>query len=256
MELQIFENPMFGEIRTIEENGAVLFCGSDVAKALGYGNPPDALKRHCRSIVKRDTPHPQSLDKTIEMAFIPEGDIYRLAAKSELPGADAFEHWIFDEVLPSIRKHGAYMTPATIEQMIATPEFGIKLLSALQEEQEKRRQLEFDNAYKGEVITGLTAGISLDQKRQILNKVMRKGFGSADQQRDRWGALYQHFEMIHHCNVDQRIANWEERMCKPWKKSKLDFVDKQMGMLPELYAVAVKLFETDVEAVKRQLFVA
>ncbi len=110
--------------------------------------------------------------------------------------------------------------------------------------------------HQQQVITGLTESISLDQKRQILNKVMRKGFGSADQQRDRWGALYQHFEMIHHCNVDQRITNWQDRMCKPWKKSKLDFVDKQMGMLPELYAVAVKLFETDVETVKRQLFVA
>lgn len=110
--------------------------------------------------------------------------------------------------------------------------------------------------YQQQVITGLTGAISLDQKRQILNKVMRKGFGSADQQRDRWGALYQHFEMIHHCNVDQRIANWQDRMCKAWKKSKLDFVDKQMGMLDELYTVAVKLFETDVETVKRQLFVA
>ena len=253
MELQIFENPMFGQIRTIDENGAVLFCGSDVARALGYSNTRKALADHCKGVTKRDTPTSGGMQ---EMNFIPEGDIYRLAAKSELPGADAFERWIFDEVLPSIRKHGAYITPATIEQMIATPEFGIKLLEALKTEQDQRRAAELESARKGEIITGLTESISLDQKRQILNKVMRKGFGSADQQRDRWGALYQHFEMIHHCNVDQRIANWEERMCKPWKKSKLDFVDKQMGMLPELYAVAVKLFETDVEAVKRQLFVA
>ena len=117
-ELQIFENPAFGEVRTIEEDGKVLFCGKDVAKALGYSNTQDALSRHCRGVVKRDvgvvtgekadgTPATQ----TIKMNFIPEGDIYRLAAKSELPGADKFESWIFDEVLPTIRRTGEY-TPA------------------------------------------------------------------------------------------------------------------------------------------------
>ena len=89
--------------QAIEENGKVLFCGSDVAKALGYSNPRDALRRHCKGVVKRDTlteGGPQQL------SFISEGDIYRLAAKSELPGAERFESWIFDEVLPSVRKSG------------------------------------------------------------------------------------------------------------------------------------------------------
>ena len=108
-ELMIFNNPEFGEIRTIEEDGKVLFCGSDVAKALGYAKPQNAIDRHCKGALKRGIPHPQSPDKTIEMNFIPEGDIYRLAAKSELPGADRFESWIFDEVLPSIRKNGGYI---------------------------------------------------------------------------------------------------------------------------------------------------
>ena len=106
-ELMIFNNPEFGEIRTIEEEGKVLFCGSDVAKALGYSNAPDALKRHCKGIVKRDTPTKSGIQ---QMLFIPEGDIYRLAAKSELPGAERFESWIFDEVLPSIRKNGGYVS--------------------------------------------------------------------------------------------------------------------------------------------------
>lgn len=251
-ELQIFENPSFGAVRTIEENGKVLFCGSDIAKALGYKSPKDAISAHCKGAVKRRT---LTSGGEQEMNFIPEGDIYRLAAKSELPGADAFERWIFDEVLPSIRKHGAYMTPETIEAALLNPDTIIKLATTLKEEQAKRRLLEIEAAHKSEVITGLTDGISLDQKRQILNKVMRKGFGSADQQRDRWAALYAWFESTYHCNVEQRIINWEDRMCKVWKKSKLEFVEKQMGMLSELYAVAVKLYETDVEAVKRQLFV-
>lgn len=105
-ELKIFEHPKFGAIRTITENGVTLFCGSDVAKALGYKNPNDALARHCKGIVKRDTPTASGVQS---MNFIPEGDIYRLAAKSELPGADEFEHWIFDIVLPSIRKNGGYI---------------------------------------------------------------------------------------------------------------------------------------------------
>jgi len=105
-ELKIFENPEFGEIRTIEENGKVLFCGSDIAKALGYKNPSKALSDHCKGVTKRYTPTASGKQ---EMNFIPESDIYRLAAKSELSGAERFESWIFDEVLPSIRKNGGYI---------------------------------------------------------------------------------------------------------------------------------------------------
>ena len=79
-------------------------------------------------------------------AFIPEGDIYRLAAKSELPGAERFESWIFDEVIPSIRKHGAYMTSDTLDKMIASPDFGIKLLTELKTEREQRMALQAQNA--------------------------------------------------------------------------------------------------------------
>lgn len=105
-DLKIFENPEFGEIRTIEENGKVLFCGSDIAKALGYKNPSKALSDHCKGVTKRYTPTASGKQ---EMNFIPEGDIYRLAAKSELSGAERFESWIFDEVIPSIRKTGGYL---------------------------------------------------------------------------------------------------------------------------------------------------
>lgn len=114
--LMIFNNPEFGEIRTIEEDGKVLFCAKDVALALGYKNTRDAINRHCKGVVKRDgvshttNQHGTTTEQTVEMAFIPEGDIYRLAAKSELPGADKFERWIFDEVLPSIRRNGGYIS--------------------------------------------------------------------------------------------------------------------------------------------------
>jgi len=142
-DLMTFNNPKFGEIRTITEDGKTRFCGSDVAKALGYKKPSDAISAHCRYTTKRSIPHPQAPDKTIDMLFIPESDIYRLAARSELPGADEFESWIFDEVLPSIRKHGAYMTPDTIEKLMDTI---IKLATALKEEQGKRKALEIANS--------------------------------------------------------------------------------------------------------------
>lgn len=138
-DLKIFENPEFGEIRTIEENGKVLFCGSDIAKALGYKNPSKALSDHCKGVTKRYTPTASGKQ---EMNFIPEGDIYRLAAKSELSGAERFESWIFDEVIPSIRKHGAYITPDTLEQMIADPDTTIRLLTTLKEERQERVRLE------------------------------------------------------------------------------------------------------------------
>lgn len=105
-ELQKFNKDGFGEIRTIDEDGKMLFCGSDVARALGYSNPNKAINNHCRAITKRYTP---LAGKMQEINFIPEGDVYRLISHSKLPTAEEFESWIFDEVLPTIRKTGGYV---------------------------------------------------------------------------------------------------------------------------------------------------
>ena len=144
-ELQIFNNPEFGEIRTIEEKGKILFCGSDVAKALGYSKPHNAISMHCKGVALKQGII-DSLGRSQEMTFITEGDIYRLVVKSKLPGAEKFESWIFDEVLPSIHKHGAYMTPETLEQAILNPDTMIKLCTALKDEQDKRKALEAANS--------------------------------------------------------------------------------------------------------------
>ena len=106
--IQIFNNPEFGEIRTVEINGEVWFVGRDIAKALGYAKPEGAIFTHCRHPLKQRVPHPQSLDKTIEVTVIPEGDMYRLISKSKLKSAERFEEWVFDDVLPTIRKTGTY----------------------------------------------------------------------------------------------------------------------------------------------------
>ncbi len=105
--IKIFESEEFGRIRTLkEESGKVVFCGSDIAKALGYRNVSDALVRHCKGIVKHDTLTNGGVQA---ISYITEGDVYRLVAHSRLPGAAKFESWIFDEVLPTIRHTGGYV---------------------------------------------------------------------------------------------------------------------------------------------------
>lgn len=142
-ELKIFNNKEFGSVRTIEEDGRVLFCGKDVAVALGYIRPSKAILDHCKGVLKRDTPTNGGIQ---EMSFIPECDVYRLITNSKLPTAEKFEQWVFEEVLPSIRKHGAYMTPETIEAAILNPDTLIRIATALKEEQEKNKVLQVTNS--------------------------------------------------------------------------------------------------------------
>ena len=129
--MAVFNNCEFGSIRVIEQNGKYLFCGSDVAKALGYSNPRKAVRDHTRGGTKRSIPT-TSGDQT--MAFIPEGDVYRLIVHSRMPGAERFEKWVFDEVLPMIRKTGGYMTASLLEQAAEKPE----ILLAFARSEERR----------------------------------------------------------------------------------------------------------------------
>ena len=133
--LMIFENEKFGEIRTIEDNNKVLFCGSDIAKALGYAKPANAVSTHCKSVALKQGN--DKLGRPQMMSFIPEGDVYRLITNSKLPSAQEFESWVFDEVLPSIRKHGLY----AIDELIDNPDLLIKAMTALKEERDKNKQL-------------------------------------------------------------------------------------------------------------------
>ena len=142
-QMEIFKNPEFGSIRVIEENGKYLFCGSDMAKALGYSNSRKALIDHCKGVTKRDT---LTAGGTQQLSFIPEGDVYRLIVHSKLPTAERFERWVFDEVLPSIRKHGAYMTKEKLWEIATSPEAMMKLCSDLLAGREKNEVLREENA--------------------------------------------------------------------------------------------------------------
>lgn len=115
-ELQIFSSSEFGELRTIEEGDKIYFVAGDVAKALGYKRPADAVTTHCKGSVKRRLP---TNGGTQEMKVIPEGDLYRLIVHSELPSAEKFESWVFDEVLPTIRKTGGYQVPQSPAEQMA-----------------------------------------------------------------------------------------------------------------------------------------
>lgn len=109
--MQVFQNSEFGELGVLEIDGKPYFPANRCAKVLGYKRPNDALHAHCRYTAKYSIPHPQNPGKEMEINFIPEGDLYRLITHSKLPAAERFEKWVFDEVLPTIRKTGSYGQP-------------------------------------------------------------------------------------------------------------------------------------------------
>lgn len=144
-DIRIFENPEFGSVRTVEVSGEAYLVGKDVAEILGYSNTRDALARHVDFEDKADVViHDGSQNRT--MAVVNESGVYALIFGSKLPKAKEFKRWVTNEVLPSIRKHGAYMTDETLHRAITEPDFLIQLATELKEEQEKRRQLEVDAA--------------------------------------------------------------------------------------------------------------
>ena len=142
-QMEIFKNPEFGSIRIIEEDGKYLFCGLDIAAALGYAKPRNAISTHCRGALKRGVP---TTSGNQTMTFIPEGDVYRLIVHSRLPSAERFEKWVFDEVLPGIRKHGAYITKEKLWEVATSPEAMLKLCSDLLAEREENAALRAENA--------------------------------------------------------------------------------------------------------------
>lgn len=137
-ELQIFKNAEFGQIRTVEINGQPYFMASDVARALGYTNPSRSAKDHCKNLIKRCTT--DSVGREQESLFIPESDIYRLIIKSKLPSAERFEKWLMEEVLPSIRKTGGYISGQ--ETMTDAELMAKALLVANKQIEQRNKQIE------------------------------------------------------------------------------------------------------------------
>lgn len=140
-EIQIFKNDSFGTIRTVEVDGVPYFVGKDVAEILGYSNPRKAIVDHV-DVEDKGVTICDTLGGRQTLAVINESGVYALVFGSKLPKAKEFKHWVTSEILPTIRKHGAYMTEQTLEQALTSPDFLIKLATQLKEEKEQRKALE------------------------------------------------------------------------------------------------------------------
>jgi len=186
-DLQLFTHEKFGQVRTLEIDGRPYFSGTDVAKALGYVDPYDAIRRHTKGSVKRQVLTNGGVQ---EHKFISEGDIYRLIISSHLPQAEEFESWVFDEVLPSIRYHAMYATPDAIETMLNDPDTMIRTLQALKDEREARikaeaekKQLSVALEEQAPAVNGYERLISVDglytmaEAAQLLSNGLTKPIG-------------------------------------------------------------------------------
>ncbi|MCL2853107.1 MAG: phage antirepressor KilAC domain-containing protein [Defluviitaleaceae bacterium] len=152
-----FYSEEFGSLDVLIIDGKPYFPATECAVILGYSKLHNAVERHCRYSLKRGVPHPQSPDKIIELNFIPEGDLYRLIIRSKLASAERFESFVFDTVLPGIRKFGAFIEQGTLEEMVANPEFTAALLEQLQREQELNAKLTPKANYYDRILKSKTA---------------------------------------------------------------------------------------------------
>jgi len=172
-EIKIFQNNQFGEIRTTtDENNEPLFCASDVTGILGYANGRKAITDNCnpKGVTTSDTPTNGGIQN---LTYINEGNLYRLIIRSKRPEAEQFEKWVCEEVLPSIRKNGIYATDSVIDNILNDPDFGIKLLTNLKEEKQKRLEAEQQIARKDEFIEIQNKEISqLAPKAEYADKVL------------------------------------------------------------------------------------
>ena len=174
-EIEIFKNEEFGEIRTLLINDEPWFVGKDVTEILGYSNPSKALSDH---VDEEDKLNNKSLSSLGQRGgwIINESGLYSLILSSKLPTAKKFKKWVTSEVLPSIRKHGAYMTNETLEEALTSPDFLIKLATELKKEKEQRQALEKEqkkNAPKvlfADAVSGSNTSILIGDFAKILKQ--------------------------------------------------------------------------------------
>lgn len=263
-EVTVFKNlvhPEFGELRTVKIDEEPWFVGKDVAEALGYSNTSKAIITHVADEDKIIKMLPNSQNgKTVGKTYIiNESGLYSLILSSKLPSAKEFKHWVTSEVLPSIRKNGAYirnqenMTPAEIVAR------GLIAAQKIIEEREKEivhlnnrcGRLTQTIAEKQDVINAISRNVPAPTKRMMLNRVMRRR--SPELAQSRWSYLYARFDEIYHKNVKIRMKNYNAEPGHRKCSSILDFIDTVLNMLDELYDLAVKLFESDFTQLMQEM---
>lgn len=256
-ELQIFKNSDFGELEILVEEGKELFPAAECARILGYTNPQKAIRDHCRGGTIRSVGVQTGLKldgskamQEVNKVFIPEGDLYRLIIKSQLPAAEKFEKWVFEDVLPSIRKHGAYMTDTALERALTDPDFLIRLANELKGERALRNQMqnkiEIDKpkvlfadavwASKTSILVGELAkllnqnGINIGQNR--LFKILRAQKYLISRGGSDWNMPTQRsmemglFEIKEHTYIDSNGCNVTSKTPKITAKGQLYFINK------------------------------
>jgi len=189
--LKVFKSREFGELNVIVKDNKEYIDGVQVATILGYSNPRDAISRHCEKegVVIHDTMlvsgkklDGEDIVQYVKRKYISEGNVYRLIIKSKLKNSQRFEKWVMDEVLPSIRKHGAYMTDNVINNALENPDFLIELATKLKLEKEKKRLAEekarilentiaINKPYTdfGKCISSCEGAITIGQFAKVLN---------------------------------------------------------------------------------------
>ena len=269
-ELMIFNNEEFGQVRTIISNDEPWFVGKDVAEALGYRDTSDALKRHVNTDDKLTRCFTDS-GQNRKMIIINESGLYALIFGSKLESAQRFKRWVTSEILPSIRKTGGYVsnddmfintylpfaddtTKALFKTTLTTVRKQNEVIAAqnkqieTQKKEISEQKEEID--HKKDVISGLTDEISLPEMRQVLNKVLNR---KTSKFQERWCTLYREFELKYHVNLKIRLENYNIKN-KPKCKSKLDYIDKVMNQLPDLYNLACKLYENDIKEMITEMY--
>lgn len=254
-EIKIF-NYNNNQVRTVMKDGEPWFVLKDVCEVLSIGNAADVYARldaDEKGIGQIDT-----LGGAQKMSIINEPGLYNVILRSDKPQAKPFRKWVTAEVLPSIRKHGAYMTADTIQRAISDPDFLISLATTLKEEKEKNKVLTAENTglkreveHKENVIVGLVDDIDLATKRQRINQIVRHGVKNPALYKDRWALLYSEFEKKYHVNLSLRLENHANEYT-PKLKNNMDVIDRQMGMVPNLYEIACKVFENDYDALMKE----
>lgn len=200
-ELQIFKNTEFGELEILSIDGKEYFPASKCAAILGYASPKDAISRHCKGAIKQRLPTSSGMQ---DVKYIPEGDLYRLIVCSKLPKAEEFEHWIFDEVLPSIRKHGAYLTPETIKKTLADPDYIIGIISALKAEQDR-------NAKLTTTVENLNNSVkSLTEETAVKDKVISRQSTEIEQAKPK----VEFYDTVADANGNLSMAEYAKLLCK------------------------------------------
>ena len=216
--LEVFRNSEFGDLNTIVIDGEPWFIGKEVAEKLGYSNTKKAINTHIeivdKMVITRTMLSKDPKMGTLEipnrgLACINESGLYSLILSSKLESAKRFKHWITSDVLPSIRKHGAYMTEQTLEQALLSPDFLIQLASKLKEEQEHNKRLTQRNKELATTNAALSKEINTWNPREILNSLVRSYAIKACSNKVSyaWGNLYKKVEYKLHINLRARKDN-------------------------------------------------